>query len=77
MDDHTAFASEHLVVITSKVAIDALQWRQYMIDNWTKLMRRNSKLLVLAGVHGDHHGKIGDSDKGLYGDFQRAITFDL
>ena len=72
--DHT-FSSEHLVVITSKTAIDALQWRKYIIDNWTKLMKKNSKLLVLAGVHGDSEGKIGNKDYGLFRDYQKAIKY--
>ena len=72
--DHT-FSSEHLVVITSKTAIDVLQWRKYIIDNWTKVMRKNSKLLVLAGVHGDSEGKIGHKDGGLFKDYQKAVKF--
>ena len=69
------FTAEHLVIITSQVAIDALQWRKYIIDNWSKLMRKGSKLLVLAGIHGAADGTIGEGDQGLLEDYQRQIKF--
>ena len=59
------FTAENLVIITSKIEIDHLQWRKYFMENWTKLVRKNSKILVLAGIHGVHDGKLGNLDKAL------------
>ena len=67
------FTSEHLVIITSQIAIDALQWRNYMIDHWSRLMRRDATVLVLAGIHGKNNGEVGEEDPGLVKDYQKQI----
>ena len=75
MSDNEVFTSEYCVVITSQIAIDALQWRKYMVDHWSHLTRENSVVLVLAGVHGTPDGQVGGEDKGLLNDYQRQIEY--
>ena len=67
------FASERLVIITSSSEIEAPQWRQYLVTNWGRLTRRNSRILVLAGIHGERDGKIGPVDGGLLDDNKRQL----
>ena len=69
------FTAENLVIITSKDEVDAFQWRKYMEQNWDKLKQENAKLLVLAGVHGNQDGKLGNQDIGLLKDYQRQIDY--
>ena len=69
------FTSEYCVVIKSQIAIDAIQWRKYIIDNWPHLTRENSIILVLSGVHGAPDGQVGDADEGLMRDYQRQVDF--
>ena len=67
------FTAEHLVIITSQIAIDALQWRKYMSDHWSRLTRRDATILVLAGIHGEDDGAVGEEDAGLLKDYQKQI----
>ena len=67
------FTAEHLVIITSQIAIDALQWRKYMTDHWSRLTRRDATILVLAGIHGEDDGEVGKEDAGLLKDYQKQI----
>ena len=67
------FEAEHLVIVKSTHEIDCLDWTQYFIDNWDKIMKHETKLLVLAGVHGGHDGAIGSRDKNLLKDIQLQI----
>lgn len=69
------FSAEHLVILTSKIAIQALQWRKYVLDNWSKLMRKNTRFLVLAGIHGNKDGQLGSPDSGLLRDYQKQVNF--
>ena len=75
MSTENIFKTEQLVIVTSKIAIDHLEWRKYMLQNWSKLMRPKSKCLVLAGIHGNPDGSLGDPDSGLLNDYQRQIQF--
>ena len=38
-------------------------------------MQPKSKLLVLAGIHGNQDGKLGDPDLNLLKDYQRQIDY--
>ena len=67
------FNTENSVIITSKKPIDCLEWGDFMIEKWNELMRKDSKLLVLAGIHGEENGKIGKADKGLLEDYKCQI----
>ena len=58
MSTENIFKTEQLVIVTSKIAIDHLEWRKYMLQNWSKLMRPKSKCLVLAGIHGNPDGSL-------------------
>ena len=69
------FAAEGCVILTSKIAIDCYQWRKDLESRWGKIMRPNSKLLVLAGIHGGPRGKLGQADFGLLDDYERHVKF--
>ena len=42
------------VVISSTKSISMMQWRKYLVFHW-----KNTRLLVLAGVHGMEDGRLG------------------
>ena len=67
------FEAEHFVIVKSTHEIDCLDWIQYFIDNWNKIIKQGTKLLVLAGVHGGQDGAIGSRDKNLLKDIQLQI----
>ena len=69
------FTTENCVIVTSNIEIDSLQWQRHFRSNWNKLMRPNSKVLVLAGIHGCKDGMLGSVDFGLLGEYQRQIEF--
>ena len=62
------YTAEHLVIITSNYENSAREWRTYLNERWNELVRNNSRILVLAGVHGTNQGKVGDNDPGLFQD---------
>ena len=68
------FVTEQSTIITSKAEIDCLEWGDYMIANWNTLMQKNSKHLVLAGIHGKETGEIGNADAGLLEDYEEQIS---
>ena len=57
-----AFAEENFVVISSTIPITMRKWRLHLEKNWDKLMKENTRLLVLAGVHGDEDGRLGANE---------------
>ena len=60
-----AFAEENFVVISSTIPITMRKWRLHLEKNWEKLMKENTRLLVVAGVHGGEDGRLGrNEDKG-------------
>jgi hypothetical protein len=61
------------VIITATDVLEARQWRHYLITNWDRLTRKNSRILILAGVHGSENGCIGPSDAGLFKDNQGQL----
>ena len=67
------FTTEHMVILTSKIPIDCAQWNEFIIENWKNLIRKNTKFLVLAGVHGKSDGKLGSKDTELLLDYEYAI----
>ena len=69
------FTSENFVIITSNIEIDSLQWQKYFQNNWSQLIRPNTKVLVLAGIHGGKDGKLGSVDEGLFGEYEHQIQF--
>ena len=69
------FTAESLAIITSKDEVDAFQWKKYIEKNWNRLMQKDTKLLVLAGIHGNQDGKLGDPDLNLLKDYQRQIDY--
>ena len=67
------FMADHMCIVTSLKEIDSLEWVEYFIDNWEILMKKRSKLLVLAGIHGGTDGDIGPNDQNLLEDIERQI----
>ena len=67
------FEAERMVIIKSVKDIDSLEWVEYFIDNWEKFMKKQSKLLVLAGIHGGSCGEIGPKDEYLFNDIKQQI----
>ena len=69
------FTTENCVILSSNIEIDSLQWQMHFRTKWNKLMRPNSKILVLAGIHGCKDGKLGSMDEGLFGEYEHQIEF--
>ena len=57
------FAVEKHVIISSKDRISMRQWRTHLLGNWERLMPENTRLLVLAGIHGQEDGRLGDREE--------------
>ena len=62
------FSVESLVIISSNTAIQAHEWRNYLKEKWSTFCRQDARILILAGIHGNHDGKLGAEDEGLYDD---------
>ena len=71
----TSYPLHTLVIITSKDEVDAFQWKKYLETNWERLIRKNAKILVLAGIHGEKDGQLGNLDHNLFEDYQRQIKY--
>ena len=56
------FHHENLVIITSTMEINMMQWKMYIEENWERLMTENTRLLILAGVHGRQSGSLGANE---------------
>ena len=56
------FHHENLVIITSTMEINMMQWKMHIEENWERLMTENTRLLVLAGVHGRQSGSLGANE---------------
>ena len=69
------FTLENCVIMTSNIEIDSLQWQRHFRNNWNKIMMPNTKVLVLAGIHGCKDGKLGSVDDGLLGEYRHQILF--
>ena len=69
------FTAEGCVILTSTIEIDSLQWQKYFRKEWNKLMKPNTKVLVLAGIHGRKDGKLGSVDDGLFDEYEHQIEF--
>ena len=55
--DDEVFHEEELVVISSTDKINMLQWSEHLEENWDRLIKESTRLLVLAGVHGREDGE--------------------
>ena len=69
------FSTENCVILTSNIEIDSLQWQKHLRKEWSKLMRPNTKVLVLAGIHGCNDGEVGSVDEGLWKEYQHQVEF--
>ena len=56
------FHNEKLVIISSNEKISMFTWSVYLRKNWDRLMKENTRLLVLAGVHGNMDGRLGKNE---------------
>ena len=61
-DEPKVFHEENLVIISSKEKISMNRWRIHLKKNWGRLMKENTRLLVLAGVHGKEDGALGENE---------------
>ena len=61
-EEPVVFHDEHLVIISSNEEINMLQWSEHLAENWDRLMKENTRLLVLAGVHGKEDGELGKNE---------------
>ena len=72
------FAVEKYVIISSKDRITMRQWRTHLACDWERLMPENTRLLVLAGIHGQDDGKLGDredsDEDGFVKDCQKQVN---
>ena len=55
------FHEENLVIISSNEKINMMRGRSHLKENWERLMKENTRLLVLAGVHGKEDGRLGEN----------------
>ena len=69
------FAVENMVILTSKIEIDANQWICHMKRyHWESIIRKNNtRFLILTGTHGQVDGKIGQTDYNMFLDYECAI----
>ena len=56
------FHEESLVIVSSNEKISMMKWRGHLKENWERLMKENTRLLVLAGVHGKEDGRLGENE---------------
>ena len=63
VEDPPLFKEERLVIVTSTDAINVLDWRRYLDQNFDRLARQDSKILILGGIHGRKNGEIGRRDE--------------
>ena len=66
---------EHLVILTSTDAIVPPEWGRYLEQDWDRLVRQDSRILVACGVHGGDDGRVGDPDYGLVRDNQSQVKY--
>ena len=71
------FAVEKYVIISARDRIDMSQLKKQLVDDWERLMPENTRLLLLAGIHGLEDGSLGDREDqekdGFVEDLQRVI----
>ena len=77
MTETNWFTTDRLVILTSKLPIDCIQWSDYISDNWTRLMHKGSRFLVLTGCHGGSDGTIGRKDKFLFDMWEDQVELRL
>ena len=56
------FHEENLVIISSNEKINMMRWSSHLKNNWERLMKENTRLLVLAGVPGEKDGRLGANE---------------
>ena len=50
------------MIVSSNEKISMMKWRGHLKENWERLMKENTRLLVLAGVHGKKDGVLGENE---------------
>ena len=66
--DNNVFKCENNVIILSKQRVSTKDCQRYLREN-VKHFRKDSKILILYGVHGEANGEVGDKDKSLQHSF--------
>ncbi len=64
-DSNWKFTNNHMVVITSNMAISMFSWKYYLEKNWNSIMEPNTRLLILGGIHGGEDGSLGKVDQNI------------
>ena len=59
------FNNKNLAIITTMEMMESYEWRMYVEKHWDKIIKMNSRMMVMGGIHGYEDGKLGDVDKGL------------
>ena len=69
------FATENLVIISSKFPIQMIQWRAHLNSQWEQVMKENTRLLVVAGTHGREDGQLGENDQAFADQSERFLVW--
>ena len=59
------FNNKNLAIITTMEMMESYEWRMYVEKHWDKIIKMNSRMMVMGGIHGYKDGRLGDVDKGL------------
>ncbi len=62
-DPNWRFTVHSMVVITSNTAISMFSWKFYLLNNWNRIMKEDTHMLILGGIHGDEDGKLGPTEE--------------
>ncbi len=60
MNPNWKFTNNHMVVITSNTGINMFNMRYYLQKNWNEIIVKNTRLLILGGIHGSEDGTLGE-----------------
>ena len=63
-------------VLTYTGTLNAITWREYLTENWTKITEglNEVRVLIICGVHGDEEGNIGGDAKNVQTCKNQAVS---
>ena len=67
------FEDQQLVIVTTTDEVEFAETETYLLRNKDRLFRKNTKALIIGGVHGDKSGAVGPPDPGLVKDNEGLI----
>ena len=68
--------NEGHAVLSVITTVSAKHWKEYVEEEWTELTQGITgevRLMVLAGVHGDPKGKVGEDAKNVQDCINQAV----